>query len=744
MAITARQKTAAAAGPLPQRSVLALFVLTLFTGALLIFWIQPLVAKMLLPFLGGSPAVWITSMVFFQAALLAGYLYAHMISTRLQRNRQLVIHMVAILLAATFLPVVIESGWTPSESASPTLWLFGVLLGTIGIPFVVVSSTAPLLQHWFSGTSHPHASDPYFLYAASNVGSIVGLLAFPLFLEPLMTLRAQSVAWTGIFAVLACFTAACGLLNQNALMPKEDGAESPPVERTSWRERIAWLAYAAVPSSLLLGVTNHITTDLAAAPLLWVLPLILYLLSFVIVFARRPIIPHVWALRALPFCIVLLAGQMTYQNVTTLTLPVSIVLLLHLFVFFAVCLACHGELVRRRPVARNLTKFYIYLSFGGMLGGAGTALLAPLIFDGVYEYPLALIAACLLMPSRWLKPLRFVDMVFAASIIGLFMLWRELPILVDMANPARVAIVLLLAAVPLLARARPAGFGLCIAALFLAPVLAPRDADIVWRDRSFFGVHRVAETADGRYRLLYHGTTLHGAQHLDPSRLLTPTTYYAPDSPIAELIEKVMGRARLRSVGLVGLGAGSLVCYRRPDEDWTYFEIDPLVTRIASTPSLFSFLQECGSDVPVIHGDGRLALTREENGRFGLLVIDAFSSNAIPVHLLTLEAVDTYFDKLAPDGVLALHISNRNLNLHPVISRTATELGLTGRVAHKPPIDGDRYASMGSHWVILARHQETIERLALDQIWQPLPADDGGRVWTDDYSNILETIRWWQ
>ena len=741
--VTARPAMSDAAGLLPQRFVLALFMLALFSGAFLIFWIQLLIAKMLLPFLGGSPAVWITSMVFFQAALLAGYLYAHLISTRLRRNRQLVVHMVAILLATTFLPIAVESGWTPNESGSPALWLLGILSVSIGMPFVVVSATAPLLQRWFSGTSHPHAADPYFLYAASNVGSIAGLLAFPLLFEPLTTLKTQSLVWTGGFAGLVCLVVACGLLNRNGSSPNGDVAESPPVEHTSWRVRGAWLAYAAVPSSLLLGVTNHITTDIAAAPMLWVIPLILYLLSFVIVFARRPIVPHRWAVRLLPLGVIIVAGQMAFQTAMDRVIHLSVGLPVHLLVFFCLCLACHGELIRRRPPVRELTEFYIFLSLGGVLGGAGTALLAPLVFDGVYEYPLALIATCLLMPSRF-RSLRFADIILAVSIIGLFMLWRELSILVDVTHPTRNAVLLLLALLPIMARARPIGLGLCIAALFVAPALAPRDADTIWRDRGFFGVHRVTETADGRYRLLYHGTTLHGAQHLDPPRVLTPATYYAPNSPIARLIEKVRSRAQLDSVGLVGLGAGSLACYHRPGEDWTYFEIDPLVAKIASTPELFSFMEDCGADIPVILGDGRLALAREENAAFDFLVIDAFSSDAIPIHLLTREAVATYFDKLAPDGVLALHISNRNLALRPVVSRIKTELDLAGKVAVKPPLEEDRFASMASQWVILARREETIERLALDKTWEPLADGDGGRVWTDDYSNILETIKWWR
>ncbi len=728
------------------RATLLLFGATMFVGAGLLFWIQPMFAKMVLPLLGGSPAVWNTAMVFFQASLLAGYAYAHWLAGRFPPKAQLLIHVGVLLSAFLFLPLSVAEGWIPDAETMPVFWLLGLLSVSIGLPFLAVAATAPLMQRWFSRTGHPHANDPYFLYGASNLGSILGLLGFPLILAPLLSVQGQSLAWSGGFSVLAVLIVVSGWLaaQRNTMCAESDHATGTAA-RPHWRDRARWIAYSAVPSALLLGVTGHISTDIAAAPLLWVVPLTLYLLTFVIVFARRPLIPHAFSLRAFPFSVVLLACFFTWPGPTALILP------LHLLVFFIAALMCHGELARQRPPVASLTEFYLLISVGGLIGGTFTAILAPALFDGVYEYPIAIVAACALLPAARSLLFKRSDLVFAlALLVGMLgfnaLMTKWLP---DEALKFTAFFAILLGLLAFGRKARPIGFALAIAAVIASSSAVMVSNETLTRERSFFGVYRVAETDDGKQRILVHGTTQHGGQRTAANGDIVPISYYAPDGPVAEIIGATQNHRTNASIGIVGLGAGALACYRRPGEAWRFYEIDPLVARLATDGRYFDLMLRCAADAPVILGDARLTLARDTDTQFDLLVIDAFSSDAIPMHLLTREALALYVSRLRDGGAIVLHISNRYLDLRPIVAALVADQGLVARAGLKSEATsgGDdtvnaAIASSPSLWVAIARRPVDLDRLNLSERWTPFDAPPGQRVWTDDYSNILEAIRW--
>ena len=713
-----------------------LFAATLFVSATLLFWIQPLFAKMVLPLLGGSPSVWNTAMVFFQAVLLAGYGYAHLLSRQCGQRSQIALHLGVLAVTALALPIGVAHGWRPDSSIPPSLWLLGLLAVSIGAPFFAVSATAPLLQRWFSHTGHPHAHDPYFLYGASNLGSVLALLAFPFVLEPLLSGRAQAVAWTVGFAVLAVGIAGCGGLLWRR--PVSFTAAPETGARPNWRQRLSWIVYAALPSSLLLGVTTHISTDIAPAPLLWVVPLTLYLLTFVIAFARRPPIPHWFVVRIMPLALMSLVAVFWWRQ------PIGLFLPLHLVVFFVITLMCHGELVRRRPGVESLTEFYLFLSLGGVIGGALTALVAPLLFDSVFEYPLSLALAAALLPSpiRWVKR---GDIILALVILAVLIGGQTGA--TGLGWPLNDFVVYCICVVFVLVvfalKERPLGFALCIGAIFVGSLYARISNETLWQGRSFFGVYRVTESADPPTRSLTHGTTIHGGQVMAANGDIGPTTYFTALSPVVEVLSAIQARGSGQRVGIAGLGAGSLAYYRRPDDDWRYFEIDPLIVWIAVESGYFDLASRGAESIPIVLGDARLTLAEEPDGRFNLLIIDAFSSDAIPMHLLTREAMALYIDKLAEDGLLVMHISNRFLDLKLVVARIVEQSGYAALGGFRKEIDQDTDPTGSpSHWVLITRHQATLDGLALGEVWQPLETVPEGRVWSDDFSNLLEVIRW--
>ena len=719
-----------------------LFTATTFVGATLLFLVQPLFAKMVLPLLGGSPSVWNTALVFFQAALLAGYGYAHWLMRRFGQRSQLVVHVCVLATAALVLPIGVAPGWRPPADTPPTVWLLGLLSVSVGAPFFAVSATAPLIQRWFARTGHPHAHDPYFLYSASNLGSVLALLAFPFVLEPTLSSQAQSTVWSLGFAVLTVGIIGCGVMLWRRTGAASSSSWPPATERPNWRQRATWMVYAALPSALLLSVTTHIGTDIAAAPLLWVIPLTLYLLTFAIAFARRPLIPHWVTVRVMPLALMILVALFVFRE------PIGLFLPLHLLVFFVIALMCHGELVRHRPGVESLTEFYLFLSLGGVMGGAFVALGAPVLFNTVFEYPLSLALAAALLPSATPRANRG-DVVLALVMLAVLVGGKTVTSALGWQPHTLVVpgICAVFALIVFARQTRPFGFGLCVGVLLVSSAYALTSSEVLWRGRSFFGVYRISESGDPPTRSLVHGTTDHGGQLRAANGDIGPTAYYTASSPIAEVLAATQAHGVGQRVGVVGLGSGALACYRRAGDAWRFFEIDPLMVWIAVESGHFELMARCAESesapVPIVLGDARLTLAEEPDGHLDLLVIDAFSSDAIPIHLLTREAVTLYMDKLAENGVLVMHISNRFLNLTPVLARIVEELGYAALRGSSNKIDREiDPAGTKSVWVLIARDQATIDALALGEIWGRLEAPAGRRVWSDDFSNLLAVIRW--
>jgi len=727
--------------------ILAAFTAAVFLSALLLFAVEPMFARMVLPILGGSPSVWSVAMVFFQAALLAGYAYAHLLMRARGRAIPLAVHLVLLVAAGAALPIAIANGWGDPPERFEAVWLLGLFAASIGLPFLALSANTSLLQAWFVRTGHAESHDPYFLYAASNVGSFLALLSYPTIVEPLLTLHAQALIWTGGFWLLFALIAACGLLMLRAPpVIASDGVDA--ASAVAPREFAFWVFLAAVPSGLLVAVTAYISTDIAAAPLLWVIPLALYLLTFVLAFARRALLSHRVMLIIQPPAIVGLIAVMAFpfDHLTT-------TLAAHLMAFFLIALTCHGELARRRPPSRHLTTFYLALALGGMIGGLFAGLLAPRIFSWVAEYPIliALAALCRPFPAARLR-LRWELLIWAAVVVAaaaavapsaLGWLPRT-DATVTRLNEATVALALAGALVAY----DPPKFALATAAalamLHLYPV-GERQARTV---RSFFGVYKIYDTVDGRFRILQNGTTIHGAEKLedaehqpvgDPPELLT---YYAPGFGMARTIAAVRERkGGPVSVAIVGLGTGSLACYQQPGEDWTIFEIDVRAIAIGRDSHWFDFIPRCAPNIPIALGDARRMMAREPDGRFDVIIVDAFSSDTIPVHLITREAMALYKAKIAPHGVVVMHVSNRYLELSSVVAGIAAANGLRTWVTtgEEATSDDDNYV-FSSDVVIAAEQAEDLGELDGATGFDPLAANPAQRLWTDDYSNILGAL----
>jgi len=729
-----------------------LFTLTALAGAFLLFMIQPLFSRMSLPYLGGTPAVWNTAMVFFQVVLLLGYAWTHLSLRWLSLGVQMGAQAIIMLSALAFLPIALNPSLAPTGEGSPYGWLLGVYAVSIGLPFFAVSTLAPLLQRWLSRTRHPDADDPYFLYAASNVGSIGALLAYPLLVEPTIGLAEQGRAWTFVYAGSLVLLAGCAAFTARSLRGAERESRTAvrqPESASTWRLRGRWVFLAAVPSSLLLSVTRHLTTDVAAVPFLWILPLTLFLLTFVIVFSRRPLLPHSLVLRIQPLVLVFLPLLLIQQFGD---FRVSVIA--HLLAFFVCAMVCHGELARQRPDAARLTEFYLYMSIGGALGGALTAIAAPLLFDAIYEYPIGILLACLARPSladakggaegeggrRW----SHVAVVVTIAAILLLMVRITQPDTLLESLSLEIRLVLLLVLVMVILRLARDRLVLLTGILGLLVYYSPAGVDpddTLERYRGFYGAMTIERSADERTLLLKHGTTIHGAQFIDPMRKSEPTSYFSKASPAGQALE-ALGRAdRLEQVGLVGLGAGTLLCYRNEGQRWRVFEIDPLVEYVARDSGHFSFIETCAPEVPVVLGDARLSLSDEQDGRYDLIILDAFSSDAIPVHLLTREALGLYRRKLASGGVLLAHISNRHLDLRPVLARLAADAGLpavTRTHVATPSDDKPQFAEATSTWVAIGTDDDALAPLTASSSWVPLVASDDQELWTDDFSNVLE------
>ncbi|HEX5724754.1 MAG TPA: fused MFS/spermidine synthase [Longimicrobiaceae bacterium] len=731
--------------PRGRAALLPAFVSAIFTGAFLLFLVQPMFGRMVLPLLGGSPAVWNTCMVFFQAALLGGYLYADVTTRRLDVRRQAALHLGLLVVAGVLLPVSV-AGAAPPGGGPPIPWLLLLMLGSVGPPFLVLAGTGPILQRWFSRSGHPAAADPYWLYAASNLGSMLGLLGYPLLLEPRLRLAGQSALWTAGYALLVLLVAGCAALVWRAAPAPEAVPAEAAAAPLSWRERAVWVGLAFVPSSLLLGVTTYITTDLTPAPMLWVLPLSLYLLSFTLVFARRTLIPHAAMVFFQPSVLAVVALPLVTGFVRSPFFAVP----LHLAALFVTAMVCHGELARRRPAVRHLTAFYLWISVGGALGGVFNALLAPVLFPRVWEYPLMLVLACLARPwPRGRVPWRVHAWAAARALGFALALFYLLRLSLRPAFPIWVYVIMVGALLWLLsaglARA-PLWLALCLGSLVLMRTVTQiRREDALFADRSFFGYYRVLSIPEnGVIHALYHGSTLHGAQRWerDPEQRNEPMTYYLRAGPLGQLVsaKALANPTRQRRVAAVGLGAGTVAAYATEGEPWDFYEIDPGIERIARNPRLFTYLTDSRGRIRVVRGDARLSLARARE-TYDLILLDAFSSDAIPTHLLTREAVATYLERLAPDGLIAFRVSNRFLDLKPVVAAVARSHGLVARVAGGPLVRNSRYENHSS-WVVLARREEDLGPLAADARWRPPRVRANVPVWTDDYSSILPVFNW--
>jgi hypothetical protein len=725
--------------------LLPVYTATIFLSAALLFSVQPLFAKIVLPSLGGAPAVWSVALVFFQGALLAGYLYAHFLTRFLPGRASVCVHLVVMLAATLALPLGVASGWGRPPANGTELWLIALFTASIGVPFFALAANAPLLQAWFARTGHASSPDPYFLYAASNVGSFVALLSYPFLVEPLARLSEQTFVWSALFVLLIVMIGACGflLLRSSNALPAIADARDDRQGAPGIRDALIWITLGAVPSAFLVAVTAHISTDIAAVPLLWVLPLALYLLTFVIVFQTRPILPHRLFVSIQPAMIALLIAVLIVQELRNIVLVVAI----NLAVFFVTAMVCHGELARRRPAARHLTAFYLWLATGGVIGGIFAGLIAPNIFNWVVEYPILIVAGVLCRPGAlsprtargWLPVIAMCAALVAAVIlIRVFNIWPERQTF------AGLTVVGLVLAALLLARNK-LRLASAFASLLVLIYVYLAEGENVRTERSFFGVHKIYESdvGAGVVRVLLHGTTIHGAQMIRGKHARTEDgrpatiTYFGTQSPMAKAFAGVKkNKAGPVKVAVVGLGAGTVACYLDKEDELTFYEIDETVIRIARNPQNFEFISKCKPDSKMVTGDARLTLADAPDGEYDLIVMDAFTSDAVPVHLLTREAMALYLEKLAPGGLIVSHVMNRHLELPSVVAGLAAANGLVTRVMHSGNYDSERYL-FASSLAAVAREDEDFGVLLDSGDWVEQKVDPEQRVWTDDYSNIL-------
>jgi hypothetical protein len=724
-----------------------LFVVTSFLTAALLFLVQPMVGRMVLPAFGGSPQVWTTSMLFFQVALLVGYGYTHLTTTRLHRRVQPWVHLGVAALPVLLLPIALTVVPSGGGGIRPSIELLSGLTLGVAAPFVLVATSGPLIQRWFSWTSHPQSHDPYFLYSAGNVGSAAGLLGYPFILEPAMSIESQSRLWALGYVTAVVLLAACAIVvrqvrrpdapdphgrsgtgpwgDASGKAPLYDPVTTKSVER---RRTARWILLSFIPSSLMLAVTSLISTDIAAAPLLWIVPLGTYLLTFTVAFSGWGPTALRWGTAITP--VVVLAAV----SIRSAGSPILIALAVQVLLVLVGGIVAHGLLAADRPPAHQLTRFYLLVAVGGALGGVFNSLIAPLVFPTVFEYGItvALLAGLVV---RWREPITGAANWHPAFRLSAMLLLVVVPLiwyvlfatsLFAIATPGRILIAVLVA-IPLLTALRTsAALGMGIVLIALAPQVLPLvHSDVV--ERTFFGIHRVVSDGDSRW--LVHGTTVHGTQDTSSYEARrTAVSYYHPDQPFGDIMRLVDGEP---SVGVLGLGAGGIAAYGEAGQTLTFHEIDPAVVEIART--WFTFLKDTPAEVDVVVGDGRLTIG-ESDVPYGLLVMDAFTSDAVPVHLLTVEAFESYLDRLDADGLIAVNISNRYLDLRPVLAAIVAELDLDGVYAYG---DGAPDGATPSQWVAIARSAATLDQLR-SQGWNELPAEQV--LWTDQRSSLFSVL----
>lgn len=738
--------------------VQAAFTAAIFMSAFLLFSVQPMFSRMVLPMFGGSPAVWAVGVCFFQVVLLFGYAYAHGLEgvarARSGPRLAVTVHIGLLTLAIATLPLGLPASLAEGSSDHAYVWLLASFALGVGLPFFALSANSPLLQAWFARLSHEQSADPYFLYAASNAGSMSALICYPLVFEPLMPLGMQSKVWAVSFGLLTVMIAGCGFFMlargsafSNTSAPSHDRlllSQSGGLQKLSVKERAFWAFLAFVPSGLLVSFTTYVTTDLASAPLLWVIPLALYLATFMIAFRSRKLRSRTLLKRVQPVA----AAVTLWASQSDANFAWAIGAVAGLIAFFLATLECHIQLYERRPPPRRLTDYYLWMSAGGALGGLFASLVAPQIFTGVIEFPLFLglgILVCSLSASENPDRKHLARQIFittaaaAAFCLGINQMARSgfIPWNPDIKIWIVASLVLAQALIlwwPLLAQS--AAVVLISSVVILQPGASP-----LYAARTFFGTHKVMQPAGMRYHLLLHGMTLHGVEYMKKTgERPVPLSYYHQSGPLAfglHLARLANGGAdKPLRIGVVGLGTGAMACHAVEGDSWRFFEIDPAVVKIAGTPDLFTYLRDCQPNADIVLGDARLKLAHEARGSFDFLMIDAFSSDAIPVHLMTLEALRLYASLLTENGVLALHLSNQNLDLPPVIESNLAALGTLSGVF----VDGQGGNGANPSEVVLASKRPENVRAALSMPKSRLLGDPQVHPWTDDYSNIVSAL----
>ena len=766
-----------------------LFSLTLLLSSFLLFLVQPMVGRMLLPSLGGTPAVWNGCMLFFQATLLAGYAWAHYGPQRLGTRNHLLIHLSMLGVVCLILPIQLWSGWSVPVDGNPLGWLLGQLFLCVGAPFFVVSSNAPLLQRWFSISGDDgDDSEPWFLYAISNVGSLAALIGYPLIFERWFGLTDQGYIWMSGFLALVILFAVCAW--QVLKRPTTGGSKDAEVEHSSavpiaWKSRLHYIALAAIPSSLMLGVTTVVSTEVGSFPLMWSIPLALYLITFVFVFARRQLIPHTWMIRLMPLMLLL----MPMMAIADMGHNPMVMIGVHFATFFVVSMVCHGELSRLRPDVSQLTEFYLLMSIGGVVGGIVNSLLAPMLFSGTIEYPLALIAACFAVPTMHTllrsssqksaqtddlaKPqpqLSGSNLVVPGVIAVLLVTFAVLSNLLA-ATPDTVHRMIVFGVPAILCFtlvSTPRRFAIGYAMVAIGCPLLLEQGDLICQHRGFFGVNKVTEDPDANFRMLINGRTLHGMQRIDQTERPDPLSYYHADGPVGDMFE-LFGNDQKR-IAAVGLGVGSLAAWSEPGQRFDFFEIDPVVYQLANNPDYFNYLSTARGDVRVILGDARIQLEAIRNQnmissrqlvsldettgdvmqgsapdpRYDVVMLDAFGSDAVPIHLITTEAIELYLELLADDGLLMMHVSSKFIDLVPVAAAIGEKMNLSvAQKYHRPSNEAIKQDGiMPSRYIILSRNRDLVESFVdSERGWQWLP-EDRKLLWTDEHANVLDAMFW--
>lgn len=754
------------------------FAVTLFVSATLLFACQPMVARMIVPLLGGAPAVWILCSLCFQALVLGGYLYAHVVGSRLSIRAQVMLQLVLVGSAFLVLPIVVdEKMLTSLTTTSHSLGLLVVLLRAVGLPFFVLSTTSPLLQRWYAEQGE---TDPYHLYAASNAGSMLALLGYPFAIEPFLSLHAQSRALHAAYAfytVLVVVCAAAALRKRHpprhdatpapagVTVPEEIAASMPPsappssrllamapaTRRERWQERLLWIALAFAPSSLLLGATEFVTTDIASVPLLWVVPLALYLASFIVAFAKKQVV----SLDATSRAVALLAAIVTISKLAEIHGPAWLIVGLHLLLLFAASVLCHRTLALRRPHHSRLTEFYLLLSVGGVLGGAFNGLVAPILFDDLFEYPIAIGLVCLArrateawVPGADSKETRR-DVALGLAVVAVAYVAARVG---EHVNTTSIYGIAAMFVVPVMIafvwRTRPVRYAIALAGILLVgSVHGSLSGNTIFKNRDFFGVLKVRREPSGKFLVLQSGSTIHGAQAVDPAAKREPLTYYHRTGPCGDVLGAApppVPAPPPRRVGVIGLGVGSLAAYARPGDTWTFFELNPADVEIAK--KYFTYLSDVpeGVKMEVEVGDARLRVRDGAPARFDVLVLDAFSSDAIPLHLVTREALAIYRRALTQDGVLLAHISNRHVRLDPVFAKLAEDAGMKamGRRDNTLTEAEEEALKSRSNWLVLTTSEAAMGAItSRNAAWKALTVPPGQQLWTDDFANVLWAMR---